>query len=66
MATYNVLAYDSTNNLPTLPNTSDTVNVAGEATFAKSVVDSTLAKNFSIVIFLGIVAFFLYNYANLW
>ena len=38
MATYNVLAYDSTNNLPTLPNSSDTVNVAGEATFAKSVV----------------------------
>ena len=45
MATYNVLTYDSTNNLPTLPSSSDTVNVPGEATFAKSV---TITENLTV------------------
>ena len=34
MATYNILGYDSTNNLPVLPNSSDTANVQGDFTVA--------------------------------
>jgi hypothetical protein len=34
MATYNILGYDSTNNLPVLPNSSDTANVQGDLTVA--------------------------------
>lgn len=34
MATYNILGYDSTNNLPTLPSSSDVSNVQGDLTVA--------------------------------
>jgi len=34
MATYNILGYDSTNNLPVLPSSSDTANVQGDLTVA--------------------------------
>jgi hypothetical protein len=45
MATYNVLAYDSTNNLPVLPSSSDTVNIQGDATIAG---DTILTGNLTV------------------
>ena len=45
MATYKVLGYDSTNNLPTLPSSSDTANVPGDLTVAG---DTVLTGNLTV------------------
>ena len=45
MATYNILGFDSTNNLPVLPSSSDTANVQGTLTVAG---DTTLTGNLTV------------------
>ena len=40
--------------------------VAGAILVGSFIAVIKLMYNFAVVIFLGIVAFFLYNYANLW